>query len=48
MKFLKEYKGVALVYLIITLVNVVFIINYEKPSDNIKQVSSERNVVVNA
>lgn len=47
MKFLKEYKGVALVYLIITLINVVFVINYEKPED-IKQVSNERNVVVNA
>ena len=47
MKFLKEYKGVALVYLIITLINVVFVINYEKPED-IKQVSNERNIVVNA
>lgn len=47
MKFLKEYKGVALVYLVITLINVVFIVNYEKPGD-IKQASKERNVVLNA
>ena len=47
MKFFKEYKGVALVYLVITLINVVFIVNYEKPGD-VKQAAKERNVVLNA
>lgn len=47
MKLLKDYKGVALIYLIITLVNVAWVVNYDKPND-IKQVSKERNVVLNA
>lgn len=47
MKLLKDYKGVALIYLIITLINVIWVVNYNKPED-IKQVSSERNVVLNA
>lgn len=47
MKLLKDYKGVALIYLIITLINVVWVVNYDKPND-IKQVSKERNVVLNA
>lgn len=47
MKLLKDYKGVALIYLIITLLNVVWVVNYDKPND-IKQVNKERNVVLNA
>lgn len=47
MKLLKDYKGVALIYLIITLVNVAWVVNYDKLND-IKQVSKERNVVLNA
>jgi hypothetical protein len=46
MKLLKDYKGVALIYLIITLVNVVWVVNYDKPSEP-NQVSNERNVVIN-
>ncbi len=47
MKFLKDYKGVALIYLVITLVNVIWVVNYNRP-DDMKQVNSERNVVLNA
>ncbi|MEE0699263.1 MAG: hypothetical protein U0M66_01545 [Bacilli bacterium] len=47
MKFLKDYKGVALIYIVITLVNVLWMVNYDKPGD-VKQVQKERNVVMNA
>lgn len=47
MKIFRGYKGVALIYLVITLVNVIWVVNYEKPVDT-KQVSKERNVVLNA
>ncbi len=47
MKFLKDYKGVAVIYLVITLINILWVINYEKPSD-IKQVAKEKNIVLNA
>lgn len=47
MKLLKDYKGVALIYLIITLFNIIWVINYEKPND-IKQVQNERNIVMNS
>jgi len=47
MKLLKDYKGVALIYLVITIVNVIWVVNYNKPED-IKQVSNEKNVVFNA
>lgn len=46
MKILKDYKGVALIYLILTLVNAIWIIGYDK-EETIKQVSNERNVVIN-
>lgn len=46
MKLFKGYKGVALIYLIITLINIIWLVNYEKP-DEVKQVSKERNVVLN-
>lgn len=45
MELLKDYKGVALIYAILTLVSVVWIVNFDKPST--KQVSNERNVVIN-
>ncbi len=47
MKLLKDYKGVALIYLVITLVNIIWVVNYEKPQD-LKQVNKERNIVFNA
>ena len=47
MKLFKEYKGVALIYLFITIVNVMWVVNYEKP-DYIKQVNKEKDIVLNA
>ena len=47
MKFLKGYKGVAIIYLVITLINIIWVVNYEKQND-VKQVSKERNVALNA
>lgn len=46
MKWIKDYKGVAIIYVILTIVNVIWIVGYEKP-DEIKQVSNEKNVVIN-
>ena len=46
MKLLKDYKGVALLYLVIILVNIIWVVNYEKPQD-LKQVNKERNIVFN-
>ena len=47
MNLFKDYKGVALLYLLITIINVVWVINYEKPND-VKQVQNEKQVVINA
>lgn len=47
MKLLKDYKGVALIYIVLTLVNAIWIIGYERPSE-VKQVSNERSIVLNA
>ena len=46
MKLLKEYKGVALIYLVLTVVNVLWFVNFEKPTD-VKRVSNEKNIVLN-
>lgn len=47
MKFLKDYKGVALIYLVLTIVNVIWIINYERPEE-VKQVKNETKFVLNS
>lgn len=47
MKLFKGYKGVALIYLVLTIINVVWVVNYEKPSIK-KQVSNDRTVVLNS
>lgn len=46
MRLLKDYKGVALIYIVLTLINVVWLVNYEKPYDT-SSVSNKKNVVVN-
>lgn len=46
MKLLKDYKGVAIIYVVLTLVNVIWVIGYDKPNEP-NQVSNERNVVIN-
>ncbi|HIU39884.1 MAG TPA: hypothetical protein IAB68_01100 [Candidatus Aphodocola excrementigallinarum] len=48
MKLLKDYKGVALIYIVITLINVIWVVNYERPNDIISKVSNEKTVVFNA
>lgn len=47
MRLLKDYKGVAVIYIVLTLINIVWVVNYEKPVDN-KRVSNEKNIVLNA
>ena len=47
MKLFKGYKTVAVLYLIITVINIVWVVNYEKPND-IKQVNKQKDVVLNA
>ena len=47
MKLFKGYKAVAVLYLIITVINIVWVVNYEKPND-IKQVNKQKDVVLNA
>lgn len=48
MKLLKEYKGIAFIYIVLTLVNVLWVVNYEKPIEDTKSVSNEKNIVLNA
>ena len=45
MKLFKDYKGVMLIYLVITIINVVWMVNYEKPNDN-KRVQNENSVTM--
>ena len=45
MKFFKDYKGVALIYLVVTIINVICLINYEKPIETVK-IENEKAVVV--
>ena len=47
MKFLKGYKGVALFYLVLTIVNVIWIVNYDRPEE-VKQVKNETKFVLNS
>ncbi len=44
MKLLKDYKGVAIIYIIITLFNVIWVVNYEKTDDQ-KSAVKERNII---
>lgn len=46
MKTIKEYKGVALIYLGLALINVVLMINVENPV-NQEKVSNEKSIVMN-
>ena len=46
MKLLKEYKGIAFIYIVLTIVNVLWVVNYEEPVDT-KRVSNEKNIVLN-
>ena len=46
MKALKGYKSVIMIYLILSVVNVIWVIGYEKPVEK-KEVYKEKSVVVN-
>lgn len=45
MKIFKDYKGVALIYLVVTIINVICLINYEKPNETVRT-ENEKAVVV--
>ncbi len=47
MKNLKGYKAAAVIYLIITIVNVFWICNYDSSNHLNEKVENEKNVVVN-
>ena len=47
MKILKDYKGVALIYLVLTIINVIWIVNYDRPED-VEQVKNETKFVLNS
>jgi len=45
MKFLKDYKGMAFVYLVLTLINIIWLVSYDKPSA-VKQVELKKSSLV--
>lgn len=47
-KILKEYKYVGLIYIILTLVNVIWIVNSNDATNESKQVKTESNIVYKA
>lgn len=47
MKKLKGYKAATIIYLIITIVNVFWICNYDSSNYSNEKVQNEKNVVVN-
>lgn len=46
MKLLKNYKGVAAFFLVITALNLVWLLSYDNPSET-RQVSKQRVIVSN-
>jgi len=47
MKLLKGYKGVAILYLVLTIVSIFWIVGFDKPEAT-KHVSNEKSIVLNA
>ena len=43
----KEYKGVAIICLVLTVISVFWVVGVDKPS-NTKSVSNEKTIVLNA
>lgn len=43
----KEYKGVAIICLVLTVISVFWVVGFDKPS-NTKSVSNEKSIVLNA
>ncbi len=46
MSTLKEFKGVAFIYLVITIINIFWVVGFDVP-EKTEQVSNENNMVVN-
>jgi len=47
MNFLKEYKGVILMFLVITVANVIWVVSYDN-NKVVNTVNKDRNIVLNA
>ena len=48
MKLLKEYKGIVIIYLIITIVNIIWFTSYEKPAiKNVKADDTKTIAMIN-
>lgn len=47
MKMFKDYKGVAMLCLFITLINVFWVIGYERPNE-VKHASKDKQIVMNS
>lgn len=45
MRLIKDYRKVAIIYILLTLVNVIWIISYDR-NDEIKHVSSEKQIAL--
>ena len=46
MKLLKGYKKVVMLNLVLTVINVIWVIGYERPTEK-NEVYKEKNVVIN-
>lgn len=48
MKLIRDYKGIAIIYLVITIINIIWITGYQKPvSKNVKVDDGKTIVMVN-
>lgn len=47
MKLFKGYKGVAIIYIILTVLNIIWLVGYDNNTTT-KQVSNEKSIVLNA
>ena len=47
MKPLKDYKGVAILYLVLTIVSIFWVVGFDKPNTT-KRVSNDKSIVLNA
>ena len=45
MRLLKDYKKVAIIYILLTLINVIWIVSYDR-SETIKYVDSKKQIVL--
>jgi len=43
----KEYKGVVVICLVLTIISVFWVVGFDKPS-NTKRVSNDKSIVLNA